>query len=168
MAKRKISYVELEQLVRKGNNVSQISQKLGVTKGAVSKALKKLDVAISKDLALRSAPEMVDKKLDAMAQLTRINQLINNELNHIQKSITDASKDERKQLQDQQLKHVSEIRKQLSLLVSIAQALYNAEEIARFQQIVLEEIGNASPETRHKILQRLNEQRFTISTLHLR
>lgn len=159
MAKRKIALIELEKLVRDGLGVSQIARKLGVTKGAVSKALKRLNVAISKDVALRSAPEIVDQKLDAMGQLTRVNGLINNELDYIEEHISTASGDKRKQLQDQKLKHVAEVRKQLSLLLNIAQTLYNADEVAAFQQIVLEEIGNASPEVRHKILSRLNARR---------
>ena len=39
------------------------------------------------------------------------------------------------------------------------------EEVAAFQQIVLEEIGNVAPEVRDRILHRLNERRAIRSTL---
>ena len=167
MAKRKISIIELEQLIRDGNGVSEIAQKLGVSKGAVSKRLKDFRVGISKDVALRSAPKIVDHKIDAMDQLRRINELINGELDYIEENIKTATGRLREAFQEQRLKHVAEIRKQVSLLLDIAQTLYNAEEVAAFQQIVLEEIGNASTETRDRILQRLNQTRAIRSTIDL-
>jgi transcriptional regulator with XRE-family HTH domain len=165
MRTKKISNVELEQLVREGNGVSEIARKLGVSKGAVSKRLKALQVSISKDVALRSAPEIMQNKMDAMAQLSHINQLIQNELDYIEETISKAEGDERKQLQDQKLKHVAEVRKQLGLLLNIAQTFFNAEEIAAFQETVLEEIGNAAPEVQHRIRERLNARRLVGSTL---
>ena len=165
MPKRKISFVQLERLVSEGNGVSEIARKLGVTKGAVSKAIKRLNIAVTKDVALRTAPKIADKKIDAMTQLTKVNDLIHSELNYIQTTIQSTSGTERKELQAQQLKHVAEVRKQLGLLLNIAQALYNAEEVAAFQQIVLEEIGNVAPEVRDRILHRLNERRAIRSTL---
>ena len=168
MPKKKISLIQLEQLVSEGNGVSQIARKLGVTKGAVSKAIKRLNIAFTKDVALRTAPKIADKKIDAMGQLTRVNDLINDELNYIQTIIQTTSGPERKELQAQQLKHVAEVRKQLGLLLNIAEALYNAEEVAAFQQIVLEEIGNAAPDVRDRILHRLHERRAIRSTLEFR
>jgi len=168
MPKKKISLIQLERLVSEGNGVSQIARKLGVTKGAVSKAIKRLNIAVTKDVALRTAPKIADKKIDAMTQLTKVNDLIHSELNYIQTTIQTTSGTERKELQAQQLKHVAEVRKQLGLLLNIAEALYNAEEVAAFQQIVLEEIGNAEPEVRDRILHRLNERRAIRSTLEFR
>src|SRR5512139_3744570 len=133
MGKMKIPRIQLDRLVRYGNGVSDIALKLGVSKGAVSKRLKDLRVGISKDVVLRSAPEIVDRQLNAMDQLKRINGLINNELDYIERNIESAASEERKELQEQRLKHVAEIRKQLGLLLDIAQALYDAEEWARDQ-----------------------------------
>ncbi len=164
MGKAKIPIIELDRLVREGNGVSQIAKKLGVTKGSVSKRLKNLRVGISKDVVLRSAPKIVDRQLNAMDQLKRINELINNELSYIEKNIQTATGEQRRELQEQRLKHVAEIRKQLGLLLDIAQALYNAEEVAAFQQSVLEEIGNVSTEVRDTIVERLNKRRAIRST----
>jgi DNA-binding phage protein len=165
MGKTKISLIQLERLVREGKGVSQIARELSVTKGSVSKKLKNLRVGITKDVALRSASKIVDRQLNAMDQLKRINCLINNELDYIEKNIVTAKGERRKELQEQRLKHVAEVRKQLSLLLDIAQALYNAEEVAKFQHFVLEEIGRAAPEIRDQIIQRLNEARVIQSTI---
>ena len=165
MAKAKISLFQLERLVTEGNGVSEIARKLGVSKGAVSKRLKDLRIGIAKDVVLRSAPQIVDRQLNAMDQLKRVNGLINNELDYIEKNIETATGEQRKEFQEQRLKHVAEVRKQLGLLLDIAQALYNAEEVAAFQQSVLEEIGHAAPEVRDRILQRLNERQAIRSTI---
>jgi len=44
MGIKKIAFIQLDQLVRSGKSVSEIARQLNVTKGAVSKALKRLNV----------------------------------------------------------------------------------------------------------------------------
>ena len=165
MSVKKVSNIELEKLVADGNTVSEIARKLKVSKGTISRRLKALRTALSKDVAIRSAQEIVETKIDAMKQLIQINEAINAELNHIRELIETATGKEREALQKQQLDHVGEIRKQVGLFLQIAQALYNAEEVARFQQITLEEIGRAAPEVRIGIMERLNECRLVRSTM---
>jgi hypothetical protein len=72
MGSKKISNLELDQLVREGNGVSEIGRKLGDSKGAVSKRLKALNVAITKDVTLHHAGEIAERKLDAIEQLQKI------------------------------------------------------------------------------------------------
>ena len=165
MPVRKISDTQLERLVRQGYGVSEIARKLNVTKGAVSRAIKRMDHAVTKDISLRSAPDVVKRKLDAMDQLSRINASINSELDYIEGEIKGSSDEKRVNLQNQKLKHTAEIRKQMRLLLDIVTTMYNAEEIAAFQKIVLEEISNASPEVKHKILQRLQQRRAIRSSV---
>ncbi len=187
---KKISFIELEQLVREGNGVSQIAKKIGVTKGAVSKALKKLNVGITKDVVLRSASEVVEKKINALEQLGKINSYANELLDLLMawnrgddkalqvlesqiatKKIRVGDKEEfvkeYKFTDPRQLalRAMAEIRGQLEVQMELFKTLYNAEEVAAFQRIVMEEIGSVSPETRASILQRLNERRAVRSTL---
>jgi hypothetical protein len=63
------------------------------------------------------------------------------------------------------LRAMSEIRGQLHLQMDLFKTLYNAEEVANFQKIVMEEIGYAAPEIRDRILQRLTDRRLSKSTL---
>jgi len=190
MARKKISYIELEQLVREGNGVSQIAHKMGMTKGAVSKALKRMNVAVSKDIALRSAPEVVAQKINTLEQLGKINTYANELLDLLMKwnrgdaaalQILEGQVSKKKvRIGDQEefikeykfsdprqlaLRAMSEIRSQLHLQMELFKTLYNAEEVANFQKIVLEEIAYVAPEVRDRILQRLTDRRFTKSTL---
>jgi len=190
MARKKISYIELEQLVREGNGVSQIARKMGMTKGAVSKALKRMNVAVSKDIALRSAPEVVAQKVNTLEQLGKINIYANELLDLLMKwnrgdaealQILEGQVSKKKvRIGDQEefikeykfsdprqlaLRAMSEIRSQLHLQMELFKTLYNAEEVANFQKIVLEEIAYVAPEVRDRILQRLTDRRFTKSTL---
>jgi len=190
MGQKKIPIIQLEKLVREGNGVSQIAKKMGVTKGAVSKALKKLNTAVSKDVALRSAPEVVGKKINAIEQLEKINLYANELLDLLMawnrgdnkalqilesqittKKVRVGKKEEfvkeYKFTDPRQLalRAMAEIRGQLEVQMELFKTLYNAEEVAAFQQIVMEEIGSVSPETKARILQRLNERRAVRSTL---
>lgn len=77
MKNKKNSHLELEELVRQGNGVSEIARKLGVTKGAISKRLKALNVAIAKDVTLYHAGEIVEKRINTIEQLQKINDYAN-------------------------------------------------------------------------------------------
>ena len=164
MGKAKISLMQLEQLVREGNGVCQIAKKMGVTKGSVSKRLKSLRVSISKDVVLRSAPAIVDREISAMDQLKKVNGLINKELDWIEKNIETATGERRRELQEQRLKHVGEIRREVSLLLDIASALYNVDEIKAFQESVLEVIGDVELSVKDRIVKALHERRAIRST----
>jgi hypothetical protein len=60
---------------------------------------------------------------------------------------------------------MQEIRGQLKLQLEIFQALYDMQAVAEFQREVLEAIGDASPETRDRIIHNLKEKRAIRSTL---
>ena len=188
--RRRIPIFQLERSVSKGLGVSEIAKELGFSKGSVSKALKRLNVAVTKDVALRSAPELVAKGISALDQLQKINDYANELLDLLMR--WNRGDDEALQILESQVRKVrvgkgkdaelikqyrfkdprelalramSEIRGQLQTQMELFKTLYNAEEVAKFQQIVMEEIGHAAPEVRDKILQRLNERRAVRSTL---
>ncbi len=152
-------------MIQNGKTQQECADLFGVTRPAISNRLKMLKIATTKDIALRSAQAVVESNLDAMAQLRKINDLINGELDHIGAEMIGKIGPERATLQDQRLKHVAEIRKQLSLALEIAQVLYNADEVKAFQQEVVAIIGEVAPETRNAIIQRLRERRAIRSSL---
>jgi AcrR family transcriptional regulator len=168
---KKITNLELERLLRQGNRVSEIAKKLGVSKGAVSKRVKALNVAITKNVALHHAGEIVERKLDAIGQLQKINDHANEILDQLMRWIRggkDAKLDEQfigKDPREMALKAMTEIRGQLKLQLEIFQALYDMAAVAEFQKEVLEAIGNASPETRDRIVHNLQKARAIRSTL---
>jgi AcrR family transcriptional regulator len=181
---KKISNLELDRLVRDGNGVSEIARKLGVTKGAVSKRLKALKVAISNNVVLHHAGEIVEKKLDAIGQLQKINDYANELLDLLMR--WNRGDDEALQILESQvrkvkigrgkeaeevtefrfkdprelaLKAMGEIRGQLNLQLEIFRALYDMAAVAEFQKEVLTAIGEASPDVRDKIVCNLTKAR---------
>jgi hypothetical protein len=173
--RREISDVQLEQLVKKGNGVSKIAQILNVSKGAVSKRLKQLNIGITKNVTLANAGEIVRKEINAVGQLQKINAHANELLDLLMacmdgdeakrkgalKKLGDGVKDPK----ELALKAMQEIRGQLKLQLEIFQALYDMQAVAEFQKEVLEAIEDASPEIRDRIIFNLKEKRAIRSTL---
>jgi hypothetical protein len=167
MPPRIINDNRLLNLVHSGHSPKEIAEKLGVGVSGVCKRLKALKICITKDVTLRSAPKLVDNSLNAMEQLHKINRLINKELDHIQEEIEGAKGAERQVLQDQRLKHVAEVRKQLSLVLEIAQTLYGLDEVKAFQEEVLAAIGEVAPEVRAAIVENLQRRHAIRSVLDM-
>jgi predicted transcriptional regulator len=167
MPEPKIDPKKLVELREQGMSGVAMAQYFNVSPAAISKSLKKLDMALAVDIATRTAPEIVDDKLDAIEQLKKISRSINKELDYIEQRIKNASARERKDLEERKLKHAQEIRKQVNLMIYIASTMYNLEEVAKFQAIVLEEIGNADEETKARIIKRLKAERSLRRSLDL-
>lgn len=188
MSSKKISNLELDQLVREGNGVSEIARKLGVSKGAVSKRLKALNVAITRDVTLHHAGEIVEKKLDAIEQLQKINEYANELLDllmgwnrgdeaalqilesQVRKVKVRGSEEEIteykfKDPRELALKAMAEIRGQLALQLEIFKALYDMAAVAEFQKEVLTAIGEVAPDVRSSIIHNLQKARAIRSTL---
>lgn len=188
MGRRKISLIQLEQLFSEGNTVSKISQKLGVTKGAVSKALKRLGKGVTQNVTLYHAGEVVEKKINTIGQLQKINDYANELLdllmrwnrgdqkalqileNQVRKVRVRGSEEEVteyrfKDPRELALKAMQEIRSQLNLQLEIFKALYDLQAMEEFQKEVLTAIGEASPDVRDKIIRNLQKAKAIRSTL---
>jgi len=190
MPRRKISNTQLEKLVRDGNSITEISKKLEVTRSAVWKRLKAIDVAVTKDVVLHHAGEIVERKIDAIEQLQKINDYANELLDLLMRwnrgdedalqvlETQVATKKVRvgdqvdfvreyrfKDPRELAIKAMQEIRSQLNLQLDIFKTLYDMAAVAEFQKEVLEAIRDASPEIRDRIVRRLQERRIVRSTL---
>jgi predicted transcriptional regulator len=172
MRKPTFSDGKLKQLVSEGLTVSQISKRLGVSKSAVSKRLRSLNIAMSKEVALVRAGEVVRKELNTVAQLQKINDHANELLDLLMACVNgdETAKAEAaarlgpvgpgsKDPKELALKCMQEIRSQLKLQLDIFQALYDVQAIAEFQRSVLEEIKSVEPEIKNRIVQRLKDAR---------
>jgi hypothetical protein len=159
MRHRKVDLIHLRRMHEEGKPGNEMARFFKVSEGTISKNLKALGLAQNQDIVLRSATKINDKKLSAMTRLERIAKVVEDELTYIRKTIKNTKGEERREWQEVQLKHTAEIRKQVNLLLEIAQALYNIEEVEAFKKIVLEEIGNESEELRERILQRIRQRR---------
>ena len=190
MPRRKITNAQLEELVRDGNSITEISNKLGVTRSAVWKRLKAINIAVTKNVVLHHAGEIVERKIDAIEQLQKINDYANELLDLLMR--WNRGEEEALQVLETQvatkkvrvgnqvdfvreykfkdprelaLKAMQEIRSQMNLQLDIFKTLYDMAAVAEFQKEVLEAIGDASPETRDKIVRNLQERRIVRSTL---
>ena len=147
MTEAKIDKVKLSQMLRSGKAQREIAQVFGVTESAVSKAKKELNLNVVKNVVLENAHRVVDKNLNAIDQLYKINEAANMLL------------DELEAKPDLKLRAMAEIRNQLRLQLDIFQSLYDMKAVQEFQDEVLTAIGDASPDVRDKIIRSLNEKR---------
>jgi predicted transcriptional regulator len=192
MGTLKFTDIELKQLVRRGLTGSAIAKHLGVSKAAVSVRLKALNIAMSKDVTIRSAHKIVDREINALDQLQKINRDANELLDLLMR--WNRGDDEALQILETQvrkvkigkgenaeeiteykfkdprelaLKAMQEIRGQLKLQLDIFQALFDMQAVQQFQAEVLEVIESVSPEARDEIIRRLTERNALRSALDL-
>lgn len=188
MAKPKFTDSELKRLVRQGLSCSAIAERLGVSKSAVSMRVKALNEAITKDVTLRNAGEIVESEINAIAQLQTINahaneildllmrwqrgepqalQILESQVRYVKVNGEEEPIKEFKFKDPRELalKAMQEIRGQLKLQLEIFQCLFDMRAVARFQQEVLDAIGEASPEARDNIIKNLQKRRAIRSTL---
>jgi len=170
----------LLQLVRNGNTVSGIARKMGVNKSTVSRRLQALRVAINRNVTIRAAHKIVDREINALDQLQKINRDANELLDLLMR--WNRGEDDALQVLESQvrkirvrgreevitgfksrdprelaLKAMQEIREQLKLQLEIFQTLFDMRAAMQFQAEVLEVIGRVSPEVRDELIRRLTE-----------
>ena len=63
----------LLQLLRNGNTIAGIARKMGMDRTTVSRRLKALKIAISRNATIRVAHKIVDREINALDQLQKIN-----------------------------------------------------------------------------------------------
>ncbi len=188
--RKRIDDEQLLQLIREGNTVTETARRLGVSKGTVSNRLKALNIAINRNLTIRSAQKIVDREINAMDQLQKINRDANELLDLLMR--WNRGEDDALQVLESQvrkikvrgqeeeiteykfkdprelaLKAMQEIRGQLKLQLEIFQALFDMQAVQQFQAEVLEVIGSVSTEARDEIIRRLTEKNALRSALDL-
>ena len=188
MAKPKVDIHKLSQMLRAGKTVKECAKFFEVTPGAISQHKKNLNVAVVKNVALENAHRVVDKNLNTVDQLQKINDHANELLDLCMKWIN--GDDEALQVLESQvrtvrvgkdefpvseykfkdpreiaLKAMSEIRGQLKLQLDIFQCLYDMKAVQEFQQEVLTAIGEVNTDVRDQIVSKLRERQTVRSTL---
>ena len=147
MPEAKIDKVKLSQMLRPGKAQREIAQVFEVSESAVSKAKKELNLNVVKNVVLENAHRVVDKNLNAVDQLYKINEMANQLLDKLEEK------------PNLKLKVMAEIRNQLRLQLDIFQCLYDMKAVQEFQDEVLTAIGEASKDVRDRIIRNLNEKR---------
>jgi uncharacterized radical SAM superfamily protein len=178
----KIDKVKLHRMLSSGKSQKEAAQVFGVTDGAISKVAKNLNIGVVKNIALESAHKVVEKNLNTLAQLQKINVYANDLLDllmrwnkgdaealqilesqvrrvKIKGSEEEVTEYRFKDPRELALRCMAEIRGQLNLQLDIFRTLYDVEAIAEFQKEVLSAIEEVSPDVRHAIIQRLKERK---------
>jgi len=181
---------QLIKLVRNGDTVSEVARKMGVNRSAVSKRLKALNIAVNRNVTMRAAHEIVEREINSLDQLSKINRDANELLDQLMswnrgegdalhalgsqvRKIKVCGQEEEaaeyrfKDPRELALKAMLEIRGQLKLQLEIYQALFDMKAVKQFQTEVLEAIGSVSTEVRDAIIRRLAEENAIRSTLDL-
>jgi hypothetical protein len=180
----KIDRVKLSQMIRKGTSQKECAEYFNASTSAISKACKELNISVIKNVALETAHKVVEKNLNAVEQLQKINDYANELLDllmrwnrgddealqilesQVRKVNIGSRKDpewiEEYKMKDPRelaLKAMAEIRGQLGLQLDIFKTLYDVQAVADFQKEVLNAIGEVSPDVRERIINRLKEGR---------
>lgn len=182
MAEKKLFTSELLRRVDAGDSYADIAKDHGITRQAVHKRVKELRGKTTKAVVVKKIEQVVDQKLDAVSQLTKINQdanelldlcmrwqrgddealqILESQIRRIRVGKTDRFVDEFKIKDPRELalKAMAEIRNQLKLQLEIYQTLYDMKAVAEFQDAVLTAISEVAPDVRDRIIQTLNKKR---------
>jgi predicted transcriptional regulator len=151
----RIDKAKLRRMLTEGKSQVDIARRFGVTRSAVSKAAKELRIAVVRDVQMENAHRMVSGNLNAVEQLAKINAKANELLDAAVEKEDNAAV----------LSFMREIRGQLTLQLDLLRCLFDLRTIEEFQGEVLNAIGEVSPETRRKIVERLREKRAVRSLI---
>jgi predicted transcriptional regulator len=190
MAKEKINDRKLLRMVDQGKTQVEVGKFFGVSKQAVNKRLKVLRGKTTRVIVAKKVEQVIDRKIDAMDQLIRINEYTNEILDLVMawgrgddealQALESQIKNKKVRVGNEEieipefklkdpreiaLKACGEIRNQIKLQFEIFQALYSLREVEEFQQTVVEILGEVSPEMRNEFVRRLNGKRSVRAAL---
>lgn len=132
-------------MLRQGKTATECAKHFRVSNGRISQVRQELNINVVRSVALEDAHRVVNKNLDAVAQL----QKINNTANELLQTAIEAENHE------VALKAMSEIRNQLKLQLEIFSTLYDMRAVQAFQTEVLNAIGEVAPDVRSRIIDKL-------------
>ena len=87
MSLRKIDKVKLNQMFQAGKSQRECAKVFGVSEAAISQVKKELNIAVVKSVTLENAHRVVEHNLDAVGQLSKINQKANLILDEMMKTM---------------------------------------------------------------------------------
>jgi DNA-binding Lrp family transcriptional regulator len=146
MTTKKLSTAGLLRRVDAGESFAEIAKDAGVSRQAIQKRVRKLRGRTTKAIAVGKVEKIVDQKIDAVGQLSLINERALQLL------------DEAEDNPELRLKAMAEIRNQLRLQLEIYSTLYDLRAVAEFQDAVLTTISEVSPDVRERIIRKLNQR----------
>jgi predicted DNA-binding protein YlxM (UPF0122 family) len=160
--KSKIDKNLLQQALAAGKIPKEIAQEMGVTRQAVSQAIKRLPPETAGHVVRneQKIEQIVDNTIDVLSQFKTINNSAFDVLNDVKVKKGVYS-------QRMVLDCCRAIKEQLEFYTKMLSILHDHETIQRFQEEVLEAIGEVAPDVREKIINRLKERQSARWSLEL-
>lgn len=156
MFERKINPIELDKLLAENLSLSEAGRRMGFSKQAVSQHLQKRREQEEGIKNLPAKTPHVD--FSGTKVLKKVISIVTGELRYLDKKIdeiTEVNEEKRPSLNFQRLKYLVEARKQIALVLEIDEKRFNIEEVLKFQNFVLEKIGEIDEQTRDQIIEGL-------------
>lgn len=148
----KINPTKLRNLLKEGKKQREIAKIFGVAEPSVSIAVKKLKLGKAKNITLSSGKKDVKIQIDAIAQLTKASEVINEIIDGIRKQ-TKPKRPDKILL----MKACDRIESQLKTKLEISKTLYNMAEIVEFRHELIVLLGETSPKLRNDFIRRLKK-----------
>ena len=171
MKRKKIDPIKLRELLKSGKSAKEAAEYFEVSQAAVSLARRRIDTNVLRLSNLEAAGRILSNELDAAEQMKKISEVNNKVLNLLLRWF-EGDDEARKILEGQRslkrstfkdptellLKVSNQLQGQVELQFKILQGLYDAQQIATFQEEVLSAIQEESPDAKRRIIQRLKEK----------
>jgi predicted transcriptional regulator len=158
MKGRALDYKVIAELHNQGLKVVEIADRLKTTKGAVSKALKKMDRDVTR-CVMPAAVQQFEKKVQVQDHLLFFLNDYMQEFKRLNDEKPPSTAEEFGAWLSQKLALGAESRKVVSTLSDICYRMFQAEEVAEILRIIDEEIGNESIECQKRIRDRIERRR---------
>ncbi len=157
MFQHRINPAELEKLLEEENlSLSEAGRRMGFSKQAVSQFVQKRK---QQEQGIKNPPAKTPyADFEGTRVLKRVMSIVTGELRYLDKKIgeiTEANEEKRPSLNFQRLKYLAEARKQITLILEIDKERFSIEEVLKFQNFVLEKIGEIDESTRDQIIEGL-------------
>jgi DNA-binding Lrp family transcriptional regulator len=188
MSRKKINDTKLLRLVDEGRSFAEVGKFFGVSPQAAHKRFKELRGKTTKVVVAKKIEQIVDRKIDAIDQLYKVNGYANELLDllmrwnrgdeealqilesqvrkvRIRGSEEEVTEYKFKDPRELALKAMTEIRGQLGLQIEIFKTLYDLKAVADFQNEVLAAIREAAPDVRDRIVNNLRKAKAIRSTV---
>ena len=174
----KIDHVKLQRMLRSGRSVAQCAEFFKCTKQAIHQAKNRIDKAVAKDLATRSAPQIVQAEYNTVKKFAKA-QNETMELIELLSGLIRGEPNAMDQMQRMhelrgikwedpvalQVKLLGELRRQVQLQSEIYSSYASLKSMQEFQAEVINIIMSVVPERRKDIIERLRERRALAGAL---
>ena len=153
-----LDYAKVAELYDQGVRGIDIARQLGASKGAISKAIRKLGREVTK-CAVAEAATHHEQKNAATEHLFYLCNRAKGELEWIEAEVEPEKTEDYRAWQDQKLKFAAEMRKLITAISDIGYRLFQAEEVSEILRIIDEEIGCETIECQKRIRDRVERRR---------